>query len=171
MKPDDPAEDFDGSFEKHDGGCAVHVVIAVEQNWLAICDGRLDAPDGGFHSQHEERIVKLRDVGIEKSEGLAGLSDCASNQQFAKYERESGSPGQFPSLVRMRSLEDPALAWSAGGFNGANLSRAHKNYSSSSLCSRLWSSMTISWKLSMSSSRDWKRSYHSVVVSCRKTMP
>ena len=78
------AEHFDCGFEKDDGGGAVHVVVAVEQNRFLARDGRFDTFHGGLHAEHQQRIVQLGHFRIEKCEGFAGGGDAASDEEFGE---------------------------------------------------------------------------------------
>ena len=59
MKASFAAQHFNSGLEQNDGGGAVHIVVAVEQNRLMARDGRFKAFDGRSHAQHEEGIVEL----------------------------------------------------------------------------------------------------------------
>jgi hypothetical protein len=43
-------------------------------------DGLLQALDGTVHSEQEERIMKMRDLGSEEGEGLSGLGNVAGHK-------------------------------------------------------------------------------------------
>ena len=104
------AEHLDGGFEQDDGGGAVDVVIAVEQNRLARGDGLLQAVRGGLHAQHEKGIVKVRCFRIEEGEGFVGCGDAARQQQLGEHLRQMRCFGQGLGFFRMRLGDDPALA-------------------------------------------------------------
>jgi hypothetical protein len=59
-------EHFDGRLEQHDGGGAVDVVVAVEQDGFAAGDGQFEAVDGGGHAEHQEGIVSWPISGLRK---------------------------------------------------------------------------------------------------------
>ena len=46
-------------FENYDGGGAIHVVVAIDQNWLFTLDGRFDAFNCCFHATHQIRRMQL----------------------------------------------------------------------------------------------------------------
>jgi hypothetical protein len=53
--------------------------------------------------------VEVRDVWIEKGEGVRGFGDAASHQKFGQYERQASGFGECCRLVRMRLREAPTL--------------------------------------------------------------
>ena len=94
---------------------------------------------------HEERIVEMGKLGVEKCEGFVGLGNAACDEEFGKHQREARCCGQFLSLLRMGFGQDPTLARTAADGSGAILNYARcaqPAYSSSSSCS--WSSITMS---------------------------
>jgi hypothetical protein len=109
------AEHFNGGFEQDDGGGAVDVVIAIEEDGLARGDGALDALDGAVHSAHEEGIVELIGGGVEEGEGLGCVCDAAGEEQFGEHAGDARGAGQGFSLFRMGVCEKPALARGATG--------------------------------------------------------
>ena len=150
-----PAQHLDSRLQQHDGGGAVHVVIAIEQHRLARGDSLLQPLHGGLHAQHQKGIVQVRNFRIKKSECFRRLGNAARHQQLGQHLRQARSPGQRHGLVRMRLDETPALARRIQRqAPRRNLSRswpiafsarpAHRGYSSSSLPSCSWSPMTMS---------------------------
>jgi hypothetical protein len=67
-------EHFDGGLEQDDGGGAVYVVVAVEEDGFAGGDGQLESVGGGGHAQHQEGIVKLADLGIEEAGAASAVA-------------------------------------------------------------------------------------------------
>src|SRR5947209_14582211 len=49
MKISGASAEFYRSLQNDDGSCAVHVVVAVNQDGFVALDGGLDALDGSFH--------------------------------------------------------------------------------------------------------------------------
>ena len=80
MEANRAAEHLDCGLEQHNGGGAVDVVVAVEEDWFAARDGGLNAFDCGRHAQHQKRIVKLGYFRIEKREGFGWAGDAAGDQ-------------------------------------------------------------------------------------------
>ncbi len=144
----DSAEHLDGRLEEDNGGGAVHVIVAVKQHRLTGGDGSLQPGYGFIHTQHKQRVMKMRDFRIKECEGFSRLGDAASYQQFCQHQRQAGCLGQFCGLGRMRLDKAPALAeelsaifLSRSGRRGLRLDwprnrtvdfSAHRAYSSSS---------------------------------------
>ena len=103
------AEHFNGSFQQDDGGGAVHVVIAVEQNGFMRGDGPFQPLDGRCHSRHQEGIVEVGELGVEESRGFAGRVDAAGDQQLGKHRGNSRGLGQGLSFLGMRLGDGPDL--------------------------------------------------------------
>ena len=59
MKAGFTAGHLDGFLQNDDGDCAVHVVVAVDQNLFFGLDGGFDARDGVAHAGEQERIVQM----------------------------------------------------------------------------------------------------------------
>ena len=49
------------------GRCAVYIVVAINEHLLFVADRLLDTGDGLIHILHEERVVKRRQVRVEKT--------------------------------------------------------------------------------------------------------
>ena len=103
------AEHFDGGFEQDDGGGAVDVVVAIEQDGFVGGDGALETVDGGGHAEHEKGIVELGYFGVEESEGFSCIGDASGDEEFSEDE------GRRASLARASAAalwlgEGPALA-------------------------------------------------------------
>ena len=92
MEAGHAAEHLDGRLEQHDGGGAVHVVVAVEQHRLARGDGPLQPGDGRVHAQHQQGIVEVSDFRIEEGEGFGGLGNAAGHQQLGQHHAAGGLP-------------------------------------------------------------------------------
>ena len=100
---------LDGSFEEDDGGGAVHVVVAVEEDGFFLINCPLDAIDGRAHAEHEEGIVQLRGIGVEEGVGFAGIVDAAGQQELGDDGRQMRRGSQCCCFFRMRRGHDPAL--------------------------------------------------------------
>ena len=109
VKADFTAEHFDGGFEKDDSDGAVDVVVAIEEDGLARGDGAFETVDGSGHAEHEERIVEVRGLGIEESEGLGGGGDAARDEQLGEDEGQARFAGERSGFFRVRLGEEPAL--------------------------------------------------------------
>ena len=129
----------------------------------------------------------MRGFGVEEGVGRGGLGDAAGDEQLGE---DLGQAGFFCEGFGRGEigLELSVQRWSGGlGRETADCCEARggtagrdpaavaglvtEGYSSSSSPCECASSITMSWKDSMSSSRVWNRSYHSVVVSWRNTSP
>ena len=62
------------AFQNDDGGSAVHIVIAVDQNFLFSVDRRAQALDGLVHSSEQKWIVQMFDRWRQKSLRGIGVS-------------------------------------------------------------------------------------------------
>ena len=60
MKVGAPPAKLDGGFQDDDGGRAVDVVVAVDEDFLFALDCRIQPVDCRLHPQHLERVVKMR---------------------------------------------------------------------------------------------------------------
>ena len=89
---DSAAEDLDGGLEQDDGGGAVHVVVAVDEDRLARRDGLLDARDRGGHAVQRigvEQVVERRD------EGSARLRSASATPRWSSREATGmGTPAE-----------------------------------------------------------------------------
>src|SRR5690348_5653528 len=74
-------DDLNGFFENDDRGSAVDVVIAVDQNALAIRNRRLNTYYGFVHPLHQVRRVQMLELRIEKLLRSIGVLYAASDQQ------------------------------------------------------------------------------------------
>ena len=70
-----PAREFDALFQDHDGAGAIHVVIAVKQDALAVFDGPAQTGDSVVHLGEQPRIVQIGQRGFEKPASLLRLSE------------------------------------------------------------------------------------------------
>ena len=50
------AAQFDGGFEDDDGGGAIDIVVAVDQDAFLALNRRLEAIDGGFHAHTLNKV-------------------------------------------------------------------------------------------------------------------
>ena len=140
MEAGNAAEHLDRCLEQDDGGRAVDIVVAIEQHRFAIGDRLFKPRDSLGHAQHQERIVKMCDFRIEESEGIGGVLDAASHQQFGQHQRQVSGLSKRGGLVRIRPDKAPALVRELsciriGGCSDPVRLRArptHRDYSSSS---------------------------------------
>jgi hypothetical protein len=109
MKARSAAQHLNGGLEQHNSRGSVHVIIAVEQHRFLGGDCALDALDRGRHALHQEWVVEMVEIGIEKREGSGGIGYAAGDQQFRKYLRETRICCQRGSGFKVRFLQNPAL--------------------------------------------------------------
>jgi hypothetical protein len=115
MKTGLAPEHFDGGLKQDNCGCAVHVVVAIEEDRFPAAYGQFKTLDGGRHSQHEEGIVKLVERGVEKGVGLNGGGDSTGEKQFGEDQGQAGCLSQTRGLFRMLLGYQPALMWTLAG--------------------------------------------------------
>ncbi len=76
----------------------------------------LETLDGGSHSDHEERIVEMGRLGIEKGVRLGCGGDAPGEKQFGEDLGQVGCFGESRGFFRVRLGDEPtlktALAWS-----------------------------------------------------------
>ena len=77
MKARLTAEHLDCRLQQHHRRRPVYVVIAVEQHRLVICNRALEPFNSRRHPQHQERIVELTSIRIQKRVRLRGLGNAA----------------------------------------------------------------------------------------------
>ena len=71
MKANHAAEHFNGGLQQHDGGGAVHVVVAVEQDRFACARWRASTRStAAAMPSIRQGIVEMGDIRIEKREGF-----------------------------------------------------------------------------------------------------
>ena len=75
------AAEFDHGFQDDDGGGAVDVVVAVDEDVFFLGDGGLQALDGGLHAEHQVRRMQMRELRREKAIGLFRTDDTAGGQE------------------------------------------------------------------------------------------
>ena len=74
------AGQLDGLGQKHHGGGAVHVVVAVDQDLLPVADGFPQARDGPRHVAHGERVVEVVERRLEEAARGGGVAQAAVHQ-------------------------------------------------------------------------------------------
>ena len=75
MEIDLAAEHLERRLEQDDGGGAIHVIVAIDEDGLLGCDRRLHPGDGRGHALHGVRIEQVFDAGVKKEIGF--LARCA----------------------------------------------------------------------------------------------
>ena len=72
-----------GVDHRHGSG-AVHIIVAIDQDFLAVVDGLKHAFDGLVHVLHEEGVVELRERGAEERFGFFVVGNSALDKQSGK---------------------------------------------------------------------------------------
>ena len=70
----------EGIDECHGGG-AVHIVVAIDHDFLIVDDGFGESVHGFVHVLHQEGVVKLLDIGLKKVARLLHGGDAALRQE------------------------------------------------------------------------------------------
>ena len=102
-------EHFDGCLEQDYGGGAVDVVIAVEEDRFAAGDGQFKPVGSGCHSRHEEGVVEMADLRIEKVLCSFRGGDSAAYEQICHDLRNVRCGGEDSCFLRVRRGDLPAL--------------------------------------------------------------
>jgi hypothetical protein len=87
MEADGTAEHFNGSLQQNHRNGTVDVVIAIEEDGLAVGDGAFHARHGSIHAKHEEWIVKVSELGIQEDERFNGGGNAARDQKLCEHLR------------------------------------------------------------------------------------
>ena len=74
------AGQLNGLFQDDDGDRSIHVVVAVDQDFLLRLDGRAQPGDGVPHSGQQERIVQVVERRGQESPGGLGIFQAATQQ-------------------------------------------------------------------------------------------
>ena len=81
------AEHLQRRLEQHDGGGAVHVIIAIDQDQFLAGDGRLHPRDRLGHALHGVGIEQVFDAGMKENIGFGSAAYPALRQQLGYDER------------------------------------------------------------------------------------
>jgi hypothetical protein len=81
------ADQLQGGVEDNDGHGAVYVIIAVNENFFAVRDCLVDAPDRRVHGEHMERVVEMAESGREESPGGSGVANATQRKQARQQRR------------------------------------------------------------------------------------
>jgi len=87
-------------YNSHGGQRAVHVIVAVNQDFLATLHRLEDSPDGGFHPQHGQWIVEVGQVGMKKAAGWFGVRHAAQHEEPG--QQRGNAQGLRKPLNRLR---------------------------------------------------------------------
>ncbi len=80
----DAPENFDGLFEDDDRSCPIYVVVAIDQDPLAIPHGFAQALHGWFHVAEQGGVVQGRSVRAKKLTGGMKIGVAAVSQDFSR---------------------------------------------------------------------------------------
>ena len=95
MKISRPAAQLDGRLQYDDRCCAVHVVVAVNENLLFAFQCRFQPIERGFHAAHPQRVVKIAQSGRKKARSRFRFVDSAADQQIGKHGQRSRRDAEF----------------------------------------------------------------------------
>ena len=81
--------------EDGEGGDAIDVIVAVEDDIFAAFDGEGDPAGGGFKSGRSQRIRQRGEARVEEVVGLAGVGEGARGKQGGEQGGDTEFAGQF----------------------------------------------------------------------------
>ena len=102
-----PAAKLDGRLENDNRGRPVHVVVAVNQNFLFALHCRFQPIQSGFHPAHPQRVVKIAKRRRKKTRSRLRLVDATSHQQIGKHRQSRRK--DFQLGVTERRSQDRGL--------------------------------------------------------------
>ncbi len=85
MKISRPPAKLNRSFQNHDRGRAVHVVVAVNKNFLFPLQRPFQPIQRRFHPAHPQRIMKVGKRRRKKTSGRFRFIQPAANQQIGQH--------------------------------------------------------------------------------------
>ena len=94
--------------EDDDGGGAVHVVVAIDEDGLAALDGGAQALHRRAKAGHQIGRVQVAERGIEELAGLLRVLNAARRQQSRHRDRQAHLQGQPLYMLRIGVAKDPA---------------------------------------------------------------
>ncbi len=106
------AAEFDGSLQDDDGGGAVHVVVAVDEDGFFALDGGIEPVDRRLHAAHQIGRVKMSERGREKARGGFGVRNVAREQEARQSSQLNKLPKPgwpWSATPRREGLSAPAL--------------------------------------------------------------
>ena len=104
----DAAGQFEGLGKQHDAGSAIHVVIAVDQDALALADGARDALDSGRHVAQGHRIVQFFEGRMQEPAGCRGVGESAVYEYFGGRRSDLQGGRQSGDNLRVGRGQHPA---------------------------------------------------------------
>ena len=96
--------------EEGEGGDAVDVVIAVEDDALAAVDGLQDALDSRAHAGQEEGIGEVLEPRVEEEAGVGGIGHAAQGEEPCQEGRASQRVNERLLGVE-RGTQRPGYRW------------------------------------------------------------
>ena len=101
-------EALDERVHQGHGGGPVHVVVAVDQDFLAAGYGLVQPLHGRVHVFHQEGVVQGVQARAEEAARLVEGLDAALDQQFGQHAVDAQLRGKAPDLRGVgRFLGDP----------------------------------------------------------------
>src|SRR5579885_3219576 len=110
VETDFSAHHFNGCLENDRGGCAVHVVIAVNEDGFMPAYGLANPDDGGIHAEHVVGVVEVVELGVEEARDFFAGAQAARKQQFSDNQWNAGGAGQRGCGCRIGFVVDPAFS-------------------------------------------------------------
>ena len=81
------AEHLERRLEQHDGGGAIHVIVAVDENRFLAGDGRLYPRDRLGHALHRVGIKQVFQPRMKENVGFGSAAYSALRQQLGHNQR------------------------------------------------------------------------------------
>jgi hypothetical protein len=101
--------------EQHNGGRAIHVIIAVDEDRLQPRDGCLHPRYRRGHPLHGVRIKQLFHARVKKNLSFGRAFDPTLRQQFGHDQRETGALRQDRRRGGVCRGQNPLVARSSPG--------------------------------------------------------
>jgi hypothetical protein len=99
---------LDGSLQNDDGYGPVHVVIAVDQDFLLGSNGRQQALNGVVHAGQQRRVEQVLEGGSQKPARGRSIGDPAAQQHGSGEGLHAQVHGQRSGGIRIRGGNQPA---------------------------------------------------------------
>ena len=99
IKISDTTRKFDGCLQNHNRGCAIDIVVAVDQDFFLALDCRIEPLDGPAHSFHQVR-------GMQVAQGWCEISLCGFSILNAAHEQKTGKRGSLPRVSRQSECRE-----------------------------------------------------------------
>ena len=98
---------LNGRLENDDCRGAVHVVVAVNQNFFFALQRRFQPIQSGFHAAHPQRVVEVGKRRRQKTSSRLRFVDPTPDQEIGKHGQRRRRNFQFG--IMQRRFENPGL--------------------------------------------------------------